>query len=128
MSFIDQYEDAYAALQPLNEAHADERERTLDMQEAGEPMYGVDPDAVAPTVASLAPASMAVGGSPTITITGTGFVPGLSVLVDGVAYPSGRWVSATQATFVAAAAAAGTQDISVSVGGMESNSVPLTIT
>lgn len=82
-----------------------------------------------PVIATLTPSSVSLAAMPaTVTITGTGFAPGMSVLVDGVAYPSGVYVSPTSATFAPAASAAGTQQITVRVAGQTSNARPLTVT
>lgn len=39
-TMMDDYEDAYAVSEQLVNAHAFERDRTMDMQLAGKPMYG----------------------------------------------------------------------------------------
>lgn len=82
-----------------------------------------------PTVTLLTPSSVSLAAMPAlVTITGTGFAPGMSVLVDGVVYPSGTFVSPTSATFVPDAESVGVQQVGVEVGGVSSNTATLTVT
>lgn len=53
-----------------------------------------------PSVAAVSPASGFIGGGQTVTLTGTGFVPGAAVLFGSAASPSVTVVSATKITCV----------------------------
>jgi hypothetical protein len=61
----------------------------------------------APTVTSLSPNAGPTAGGNTVTITGTGFVPGATVKFGATASSTVTFVSATQITAVAPAHAAG---------------------
>ena len=62
--------------------------------------------AAAPTITAVSPASAAHAGGATLTITGTGFLPGiLNIFVGGLRATSPTYVSATSATCVAPASA-----------------------
>ena len=59
-----------------------------------------------PVVTSISPASGPTAGGTTVTVTGTGFAPGASVFLGGVAAPQVTFVSATTVTAVTPAQAA----------------------
>ncbi|QIG45063.1 hypothetical protein G5V58_21905 [Nocardioides anomalus] len=66
----------------------------------------------APTLTSVAPAQGSSAGGTVVTLTGTGFRPGLTVAFDGVEVPADS-VTATSATVTTPAHPAGTVDVSV---------------
>lgn len=66
----------------------------------------------APTITNISPAGGATPGGNTVTVTGTNFVSGAQVTVDGVA-TNETFVSATQITFVAPLHAAGATSVIV---------------
>ena len=66
----------------------------------------------APTITNISPGGGATPGGNTVTVTGTNFVSGAQVTVDGVA-TNETFVSATQITFVAPQHAAGATSVIV---------------
>ncbi|WP_172832223.1 choice-of-anchor G family protein [Nakamurella panacisegetis] len=70
-----------------------------------------------PTAATLSPSSGPSAGGTTVTVTGTGFVPGATTVnVDGVNQPATA-TSTTSLTFVTPAHAAGPVDVTVQTAG-----------
>jgi uncharacterized protein (DUF1800 family) len=67
-----------------------------------------------PVVTSTAPAQLLSGGSQTLTLTGSGFVPGTTVLFNGAALPI-AYVSYTQATVQVPVAANATGTVTLQV-------------
>jgi hypothetical protein len=86
------------------------------------------PGTLPPTITGIAPASIVIDTDTPCVITGTDFKANSEVLVDGVVYPTGTYVSDTEMTFTARAPAAGTQDIVVRTGTQESPAFQLTVT
>jgi hypothetical protein len=86
------------------------------------------PGTLPPTITALNPTSVPAATDTPVTITGTEFKAQSEVLVDGVVYPTGTYVSATEMTFVAHAESAGVQQITVRTGTMESVAFTLDIT
>jgi hypothetical protein len=87
--------------------------------------------ATAPTLSSLSPTSTAAGGTGfTLTVNGSNFVSGASVLWNGATRPA-TFVSATQLTAAIPAgdiAAAGTAQVSaMNPGSSASNALPFTV-
>ncbi|PWD51788.1 hypothetical protein C8046_15180 [Serinibacter arcticus] len=82
----------------------------------------------APTAASLTPEQGPVEGGTTVTVTGTDFVPGAVVTVDGIEVPAAdvTVVSETELTYVSPAHPAGAVDVTVTTPG--GTSAPLTFT
>ncbi len=76
-----------------------------------------------PTVASITPAEGPSGGGTTVTITGTGFLPGASVQI-GTETASVSVESETTITAVTAATTAGSYEVQVSDAGGTSTSGP----
>ena len=64
-----------------------------------------------PTVTSASPTVLETGGSQTVTLTGSGFVPGTTVLLNGAAFPI-NYISYTQATVQVPVAANATGTLS----------------
>lgn len=84
-----------------------------------------DPD---PTISTLAPATGVVGTPVSVTVTGTNFVSGSVVEVNGAAAPT-TFVSATQLTASYTPATAGTKQVTVrNPSGMESGNKVFTVT
>jgi hypothetical protein len=71
----------------------------------------------APTVSSVSPNNGGTAGGNTVTINGTGFVPGATVKFGATASTAVTFVSSTQLKAKAPAHAAGTVNITVSTGG-----------
>ncbi|MCL5734933.1 MAG: IPT/TIG domain-containing protein [Actinobacteria bacterium] len=73
----------------------------------------------APTVTAVVPNGGSTGGGTAVTITGTGFVPGATVLFGGVGFPGTTVVvvSNTSITCFTPAHAAGTVDVTVTTAG-----------
>jgi hypothetical protein len=85
-----------------------------------------------PTLTSISPASLALGGVIPITLTGTNFASGATVAVSGAGVTAGSVtvVSATQITAVftvASNAATGSRSVSVTSNGLTSNAVAFTV-
>ena len=84
--------------------------------------YDTNPHAVwgdfSSTVASVSPTSAAIGATPTLTVTGTGFTTASKVFFEGDERPT-TFVSPTQltATVAAIVGPARTVNIRVSTGG-----------
>jgi hypothetical protein len=68
----------------------------------------------APTITSISPSTAPSGSTPNLTITGTGFEPGASVLFNGTNYSTG-YTSSTQLTTV------------LSLGGIAAGTYPLSV-
>ena len=66
-----------------------------------------------PTIASIIPASGIVTGGTAITITGTGFSPGLELSIGGALATSVVLTGTTQITATAPAGSAGTRDVKI---------------
>ncbi|MCX5796708.1 MAG: IPT/TIG domain-containing protein, partial [Elusimicrobia bacterium] len=66
-----------------------------------------------PTVTSIAAASGDILGGTSVTITGTNFVSGATVLIGGEAATSVAWVDSSHLTATTPAGAAGTADVTV---------------
>lgn len=67
----------------------------------------------APVVASVFPVSGPLAGGNTLTVTGTGFLPGALVRIHGIECPNSVRVSETQMTCQPAARTAGTYNVAV---------------
>ena len=67
----------------------------------------------APTPVSISPVSGPLAGGNTLTVTGTGFLPGALVRIHGIACPNSVRVSETQMTCQPAARTAGTYNVAV---------------
>jgi hypothetical protein len=82
-----------------------------------------------PELTSLAPASIVAGTPTEVTITGTGFVDGVTtVIIDSITRET-TFVSDTSLTYWAQASSPGTQTVKVRNGGEEySNGIELTVT
>lgn len=65
----------------------------------------------APTLVSVSPTAGSLAGGGTLTLTGTGFLTGLTISIGGVACTSPNRVSSTQATCARPAQAAGTYSV-----------------
>ncbi|MGE3610425.1 MAG: IPT/TIG domain-containing protein [Bacteriovoracaceae bacterium] len=76
----------------------------------------------APTVTSVYPSAGALAGGTTISITGTGFVSGATVTIDGSACTSVNFISATRLTCVTPAHAAGIVSVAVTNSDTQSGS------
>ena len=84
--------------------------------------YTYDP---VPTVTGVSPAVGPTSGGTTVTIAGTGFVPGATVLFGTASASSVTYVSATQLTAKAPAQAAGTHNVYVTTpGGTSATNAP----
>jgi hypothetical protein len=79
--------------------------------------YTYDP---APTVTGVSPDTGSTDGGNTVTVTGTGFVPGSTVRFASVPASSVTYESSTELEVVAPAEAAGTVKVSVSTPGGKS--------
>jgi hypothetical protein len=85
-----------------------------------------------PTLTSMSPNSANQGAAPTVTLTGTGFVPGATVSLSGagITVTNVTVVSSTQitATFtIDPTTAGGPQDVTLTSSGIVSNTVPFTV-
>jgi hypothetical protein len=83
--------------------------------------YTYDPT---PTVTRVSPAGGPPAGGTTVTITGTGFVPGATVAFGSNAATSVTYKSATQLTATAPSASPGTVDVTVTTPGGTSSTSP----
>ncbi|WP_196398880.1 IPT/TIG domain-containing protein, partial [Legionella saoudiensis] len=70
--------------------------------------------AVAPSLSGITPASGSIAGGTTITLTGSGFVPGMSVTLGGTAATNVTVVNSTTLTAVTPAHTSGAVDVVVS--------------
>ncbi|MDR3502421.1 MAG: IPT/TIG domain-containing protein, partial [Legionella sp.] len=78
---------------------------------------------VAPVLSTISPISGSVTGGTTVTITGTGFIPGMTVSFGGVAATDVEAVNATTLTAVTPSHAAGVVDVVVNNGVSSATSV-----
>jgi uncharacterized protein (DUF1800 family) len=69
---------------------------------------------IAPVVSSVSPTQLEIGGTQTITLTGTGFLPGMTVVSGSSSYPA-TVISSTQATAQIPVAANATGSLSLQV-------------
>ncbi|MFJ1270229.1 IPT/TIG domain-containing protein, partial [Legionella lytica] len=76
-------------------------------------MGGFTYTAVAPTLSSVLPSSGSIAGGTAITLTGTGFIPGMSVTLGGTAATNVTVVNSTTLTAVTPAHASGAVNVVV---------------
>ncbi|MFJ1270235.1 IPT/TIG domain-containing protein, partial [Legionella lytica] len=74
-------------------------------------MGGFTYTAVAPTLSSVLPSSGSIAGGTTITLTGSGFIPGMSVTLGGTAATNVTVVNSTTLTAVTPAHASGAVNV-----------------
>jgi hypothetical protein len=84
--------------------------------------------ACSPVITAIDPPSVRAGTTVTITITGSGLLPGTLVNVNGTIYESSPAGVGKISAQVAAPSPAGIYQVSVTSGGKTSNSLPLTTT
>ena len=79
--------------------------------------------AIVPTLTSVSPASGPTSGGTVITLTGTNFASGASVLVNGAAATSVTFLSATQVRATTPAGAAGARTVQITLPSGQSASL-----
>lgn len=67
----------------------------------------------APTILSISPTAGPLAGGNTLTVTGSGFLPGAVVRIQGVDCPNSMRISSTQMSCVLSAKTAGTYNVAV---------------
>lgn len=78
--------------------------------ELSDPVQVLNPP---PRIESISPRVSPLAGGQTLTVTGTGFLPGALIKVHGLDCPNSLRVSSTQMTCLPGARAAGTYDVAV---------------